>query len=435
MASSVEKDHEGTVADTGDQNDSAVVPSETVGGGEKKTTTTKGKGLFSRIWNWIFRVKGDDFEKRLKGISKEEATIRSRMKRRSVTRRKLIRNLIAFSVFFEVIAVSYAIMSTRDEDLDWKLRSFRILPMFLLPALAFLTYSSLVSFTRMCDRRDQNTLEKLQGEMLGKIDELKERTNYFTTLDILRRAIRNPNTTVIFEIPTVIMCPKFELVGDPHLFDPDPAARAAAATILASKLGADSGLKVYVGDESHLDPATGKSNDMEIKHSQGLRNRKQPNAKRSVAGTTSSTHHSDNESNHSGTSEGTTEQNQQMAFEHFNPQGYAAHDGSWISRIAALLVGEDPTQSYALICGNCHMHNGLCRKEDFEYTTYYCPHCRALNKPKHSGEQSLVPPANTVSLNPMESEVINSSSSTSERGESPVPAEIVGEAPETTELS
>ncbi|KAF3557613.1 hypothetical protein F2Q69_00016621 [Brassica cretica] len=164
MASSVEKDHEGTVADTGDQNDSAVVPSETVGGGEKKTTTTKGKGLFSRIWNWIFRVKGDDFEKRLKGISKEEATIRSRMKRRSVTRRKLIRNLIAFSVFFEVIAVSYAVMSTRDEDLDWKLRSFRILPMFLLPALAFLTYSSLVSFTRMCDRRDQNTLEKLQGE-------------------------------------------------------------------------------------------------------------------------------------------------------------------------------------------------------------------------------------------------------------------------------
>lgn len=402
-----EKDHEGSAAvETVDRNDSAVVPSEAAvssggGGAEKKA---KGKGLLSRIWNWIFRVKGDDFEKRLKGISKEEATIRSRMKRRSVTRRKLIRNLIAFSVFFEVIAVSYAIMTTRDEDLDWKLRSFRILPMFLLPALSFLTYSSLVSFTRMCDRRDQNTLEKLQGEMLGKIDELKERTNYFTTLDILRR------------------------------FDPDPAARAAAATILASKLGADSGLKVHVGDESQLDPATGKSNDMEIKHSQGLRNRKQPNTRRSVAGSTSS-HHSDNESNHSGTSEGTTEQNQQMAFEHFNPQGYAAHDGSWISRIAALLVGEDPTQSYALICGNCHMHNGLCRKEDFEYTTYYCPHCRALNKPKHSEEQqSLVPPpANTASLNPMESEVINSSSSTSERGDSPLPAEIVGEAPETTE--
>lgn len=47
------------------------------------------------------------------------------------------------------------------------------------------------------DRRDQNTLEKLQGEMLGKIDELKERTNYFTTLDILR--VRFYYDTSLFE--------------------------------------------------------------------------------------------------------------------------------------------------------------------------------------------------------------------------------------------
>uniref|UniRef100_A0A1J3FQP3 Lunapark zinc ribbon domain-containing protein n=1 Tax=Noccaea caerulescens TaxID=107243 RepID=A0A1J3FQP3_NOCCA len=406
----VEKEHEGTVVESGEQNDSAVVPSAASGdSGEKKK---KSKGLFSRIWNVLFRVKGDDFEKRLNDISKGEATVRSRMNRRSITRRNFIRNLIAFSVFFEVIAVGYAIMTTRDEDLDWKLRSFRILPMFLLPAIASLAYSSLVSFTRMCDRRDQSTLEKLQAERLGKMNELKEKTNYLTTLDIIRR------------------------------FDPDPAARAAAATILASKLGADSGLKVFVQDESQLDHSTGKSKDVEVKHSQGLRNRRQPNTRRNIAGTTS-TDHSDNDSNHSGSSErlSDAEQNQQRVFEHYNPQGYAAHDGSWISRIAALLVGEDPTQSYALICGNCHMHNGLTRKEDFLYTTYYCPHCQALNKPKHSEEHSLTAPAYTPlptdSLKPMESEVINSSSSTSERGNSPVPLlstpEIVEEAEEEAE--
>ncbi|KAG7571998.1 Lunapark domain [Arabidopsis suecica] len=403
-----EKEHEGTVVESGgEKNDSAVVLSAS---GEKKTT--KRKGLFSRIWNAIFRVRGDDFEKRLKNISKEEATVRNRMKRRSITRRNFIRNLIAFSIFFEVIAVSYAIMTTRDEDLDWKLRSFRILPMFLLPVVAFLLYSSLVGFWRMCDRRDQHTLEKLQAEMLGKINELKERTNYYITQQLIQR------------------------------YDPDPAAKAAAATVLASKLGAESGLKVYVGDESQLDPTPGKSNDMEVKHSRGLRNRRQPNTKHNSAGTTP-THHSDNESNHSGTSERITgiEQNQQMVFEHFNPHGYAAHDGTWISRIAALLVGEDPTQSYALICGNCRMHNGLARKEDFLYTTYYCPHCRALNKPKHSEEHSLIAPADTlhaVSLKPMEREVINSNSlTTSERGNSPIPLlktqEIVEEVPETAE--
>lgn len=42
-------------------------------------------------------------------------------------------------------------MTTRNEDLDWKLRSFRILPMFVLPAVAFLAYSSFVGFWRMCE--------------------------------------------------------------------------------------------------------------------------------------------------------------------------------------------------------------------------------------------------------------------------------------------
>lgn len=36
------------------------------------------------------------------------------------------------------------------------------------------------------DRRDQSTLEKLQAERLGKMNELKEKTNYLTTLDIIR---------------------------------------------------------------------------------------------------------------------------------------------------------------------------------------------------------------------------------------------------------
>lgn len=85
-------------------------------------------------------------------------------------------------------------------------------------------------------------------------------------------------------------------------------------------------------------------------------------------------------------------------------------------------------------------HAGLARKEDFSYITYYCPHCGALNKPKHSEEHSLIAHADTlpaVSLKPVESEVINSSSSTSERGNSPIPLlntpEIVEEVPERAE--
>lgn len=82
-----------------------------VGEGEKKdtgTTTTeiattkKKKGIISRIWNVIFRIHGDDFEKRLQYISKEEAAVLARMKRRSQSWRRMIRHLIIFSVIFEV---------------------------------------------------------------------------------------------------------------------------------------------------------------------------------------------------------------------------------------------------------------------------------------------------------------------------------------------
>ena len=55
-----------------------------------------------------------------------------------------------FLVNLQVIAVAYAIMTTRSVELDWKMRTFRVLPMFLLPAFSSIAYSAFVSITRMC---------------------------------------------------------------------------------------------------------------------------------------------------------------------------------------------------------------------------------------------------------------------------------------------
>ncbi|RDX57667.1 hypothetical protein CR513_63073, partial [Mucuna pruriens] len=325
--------------------------------GEKKEMSSAGnekkkrRGFFWRIWNGIFRLHGDDFEKRLQYISKEEALVMTRMNLRSRSLRRISRNLIVFSIIFEVIAIVYAIMTTRSLELNWKMRAIRVLPMFLLPALASATYTAFISFTRMCDRRDQKILESLRTERQEKIDELKEKTNYYTTQQLIQR------------------------------YDPDPAAKAAAATVLASKLGADSGLKVYLGDESIPGAPTGKSNDIEPVHSTGLRNRRQVQS-RSTSPRSATPYFADQLDQTQ-----TYEHNQPVVVEHHQPQSSTTQDGGWIARIAALLVGEDPTQSYALICGNCYMHNGLARKEDFPFITYYCPHCNALNKPKQLDER------------------------------------------------
>lgn len=69
---------------------------------EAAVVTKKSKGLISRIWNGIFRLHGDDFEKRLQHISKEEATVLARMKRRSHSWKRMLRHLILFSVILEV---------------------------------------------------------------------------------------------------------------------------------------------------------------------------------------------------------------------------------------------------------------------------------------------------------------------------------------------
>lgn len=141
-------------------------------------------------------------------------------------------------------------------------------------------------------------------------------------------------------------------------YDPDPAAKAAAATVLASKLGADSGLKVYVGDDSKS-TTTGKSSDVEIVPSTGgLRNRKQSQTRASNADNTALHPLEEEMLRQTGFDAADVSQQSQLVVEHRDPTSAITTDGGWLARIAALLVGEDPTQSYALICGNCHMHNG-----------------------------------------------------------------------------
>ncbi|XP_057425460.1 uncharacterized protein At2g24330-like isoform X1 [Lotus japonicus] len=332
---------------------------ETSAAAATNTDTTKKKqrkGLISRIWNVIFRSNGNDLEKRLQHLSKAEASVMNKIANRSRFRSRILRNLILFSVLFQVIAVVYATMTTRSVGMNWKMRAIRVLPMFLLPALSSAAYSFFVSFIRMCDRRDQKTLETLRAERQAKIDELKEKTNYYITQQLIQR------------------------------YDTDPAAKAAAATVLASKLGADSGLKVHVRDESMSSAPTGTTNDAEHVQSSGLRSRKQVHSRSTSPGTTAPNYSDQQLVGSGGVNLSHTVQNELVVVGHHKPQS-STHNGGWIARIAALLVGEDPTHSYALICGNCHMHNGLARKEEFPFITYYCPHCHALNKPKQSGEQ------------------------------------------------
>lgn len=44
-----------------------------------------------------------------------------------------------------------------------------------------------------------------------------------------------------------------------------------------------------------------------------------------------------------------------------------------------LLVGDGPSNRYALICKQCASHNGMALKEEFEYLTFRCCYCYSVN--------------------------------------------------------
>ncbi|XP_064992788.1 uncharacterized protein At2g24330-like isoform X2 [Musa acuminata AAA Group] len=206
------------------------------------------------------------------------------------------------------------------------------------------------------DNKDHKTLERLRAERQAKIDELKEKTNYYTTQQLIQR------------------------------YDLDPAAKAAAASVLASKLGADSGLRFHVGDESNVS-ASGKSYDAELVQSAGLHNRKPSQARGHSTGSSTTSEFIDETLNEYIADTQEIGSPNQRVVERL--EGSALGDRGWLARVAALLVGEDPTQCYALICAHCHMHNGLAKEEDFSYITYYCPHCHGLNGSRRSEEHEM----------------------------------------------
>lgn len=53
-----------------------------------------------------------------------------------------------------------------------------------------------------------------------------------------------------------------------------------------------------------------------------------------------------------------------------------------MDKLVEYLVGDGPNNRYALICSQCHSHNGMALKEEFEYIAFRCCYCYQLNPAK-----------------------------------------------------
>uniref|UniRef100_W8BTD6 Endoplasmic reticulum junction formation protein lunapark n=2 Tax=Ceratitis capitata TaxID=7213 RepID=W8BTD6_CERCA len=80
-----------------------------------------------------------------------------------------------------------------------------------------------------------------------------------------------------------------------------------------------------------------------------------------------------------------------------------------LERIVDVLIGDGPKDRFAMICKECFSHNGMALKEDFDFTTFRCAFCNALNPARKARPIAPRLPEQNFSLQKRDS---NSSSST-----------------------
>ena len=59
-------------------------------------------------------------------------------------------------------------------------------------------------------------------------------------------------------------------------------------------------------------------------------------------------------------------------------------------QVVEYLVGDGPNNRYALVCQECHSHNGMALRDEFEYISFRCAYCFQFN-PARKKKPTLMP--------------------------------------------
>lgn len=88
------------------------------------------------------------------------------------------------------------------------------------------------------------------------------------------------------------------------------------------------------------------------------------------------------------------------------------NDRSVVEKLVDYVVGDGPSNRYALICSNCKSHNGMALKDEFEYIAFYCCYCRFPNPAR---KERPFAPRLAANARPVVSEPDSDSDRTSDR--------------------
>ncbi|XP_063976459.1 endoplasmic reticulum junction formation protein lunapark-A isoform X1 [Diachasmimorpha longicaudata] len=116
------------------------------------------------------------------------------------------------------------------------------------------------------------------------------------------------------------------------------------------------------------------------------------------------------------------------------PRPILSQQRSYLDRLVEYLVGDGPSNRYALICHQCDSHNGMALKEEFEYFGFRCCYCNYWNPARK--QKPSAPKLETEAASPFSSALsAKKSNDTEASSSSGTDSDIeVVEKPETPEV-
>ncbi|CAG8548222.1 10788_t:CDS:1 [Acaulospora colombiana] len=281
--------------------------------------------VFSR-----FQPKAEDnYEKILSELDEKIRRAEIRLREIRIRERNALIILIVYSLIAYVTYVAgywyFVYMSTEEEG--WDL--LKLAPVFTGPFLIVIGYKFETLWYRRKEANEQAQLEQLKAKQKLKIEELKKKTAYYITKNLLER-YDSPKETHQPNLPLPQgqkgLVPRPVQPVNPNMrqpLSPNPQA------ILTSR--------EVKGEKADMTPLSG--NDAS-----------RPN--------------------------------------NYSPNSITPVQRHWYDKLVDVLVGEDE-QKYALICQNCFTWNGLAFPTEFEDVQYFCKKCNHFNPSRRSQRNGI----------------------------------------------
>ncbi|CAG8572632.1 11607_t:CDS:2 [Ambispora gerdemannii] len=290
-------------------------------------------GLISR-----FRSKEDDnYEKILSELDNSIRLAEVRLAEIKIReRRAMIIWLVNSTLIYIIYVIGYLYFAGQTPESDnWDVWAIKVAPVFTVPALILIVKNLMAIWYKRNETNEESQLRHLRAKQKLKVEELKKKTGYYTTKTLLER---------------------YDSPKSPQGPPPSLTSGSKTPTLRPGQTPSNQNLRQR--------PAHSQSTPIPSNNTANGLNGDMPKASILEGGDIPSG----------------------SSIQHASPL-----QRRWYDKLVDVIVGDEgPDTRYALICENCHVHNGLVLPQEIDDLQYLCPKCNHFNPSRRSRREGTI---------------------------------------------